>query len=226
MYQMGRTTDLVNLYRGTPLAHKNINLNVFYLAPIGAAPAVAGIDAVINNHIASANAAAGYIRAGITFTRTNPAATVATQNAAGQSLLLPVTPEVPVARQGNFADGGIGATRLIAYCNASGGQARSIDVVYLDHYDQDDVQGRTFRAGADYNGATSTRPIVTVTLNPPAGGVATYPTTLAHELGHALTGDPDHSADGSILMAGGANRTAANTLTDGQIAWFRNNASA
>jgi hypothetical protein len=67
------------------------------------------------------------------------------------------------------------------------------------------------------------RPIVTVTLYPPAAGFATQPTTLAHELGHALTGDPDHSRDADCLMAGGNIRNAQNTLSDGRVGWFRNN---
>lgn len=177
-YQPSRNIDLAALAAHNALAPRNLSLNVFYLAPVGAAPAVGPIDAVINNHIQNANNAAGYQAANITFARTNPAATVAAQTAAGDSLLLPAIPAVPVAHQGAFADGGVGGPRLITYCNASGGAANSIDVVYLDRYDQPDVQGRTFRAGANYNGAVPARSIVTVTLNPPPGGAATYPTTL------------------------------------------------
>jgi hypothetical protein len=223
MYQMQRTVDLTALVAGHALVPRNIALNIFYLAPVGAAPAVGPIDAIINGHIAAANAAAGYLQAGTTFARANAAATVATQTAANESILLPAIGAVPVHLQGRFADGGIGGPRLITYCNASGGAANSIDVVYLDHFDQADVQGRTFRAGADYGGTVAARPIVTVTLNPPAAGAATYATTLAHELGHALTGDPDHSADATNLMAGGAIRNGIDNLSEGQRLWFRNN---
>ena len=223
-YQPPRTADIVALGGALPaLAPKNVSLNIFYLVPVGAAPVVGPIDVIINAHIANANNAAGYQRAGINFARTNPAATVVSQTAAGDSILLPAVLAVPAHLQGKFADGGNGGPRLITYCNASAGAANSIDVVYLDHYDQNDVQGRTFRAGKDYGGVTPTRPIVTVTLNPPAAGVATQPTTLAHELGHALTSDADHSLDANCLMAGGAIRNAADTLSDGLVGWFRNN---
>jgi hypothetical protein len=225
--QPARTADILAASSVHPvLAPKNVALNIFYLVPVGAAPSaleLLGVDVRISAHINQANNAPGYEQAGITFYRTNAAAVVARQTAAGQSILLPVAADVPVASRGRFADGGNGGPRLITYCNASGGAAKSIDVVYLDHYDQADVQGRTFRAGVDYGGSIPARPIVTVTLNPPADGNATYPTTLAHELGHALTSDPDHSLDASCLMAGGAIRNGNNTLSPGLIGWFRNN---
>jgi hypothetical protein len=66
-------------------------------------------------------------------------------------------------------------------------------------------------------------PIVTVTLNSPVGGGATYPATLAHELGHAITGCPAHIQDGNNLMSGGAIRNGTNNLSDGQISRFRKN---
>lgn len=222
-YQVARTKDIVDLANAAALAPKAVQINVFYLAPVGAAPAVAAVDAVVNNHIGAANNAAGYQRAGISFVRTNAHAVVATQTAAGDSLLLPAIAAVPAAMRGKFADGGVGGPRLVIYSNASGGAAGTIDVVYLDHYDQVDVQGRTFRAGADYAGQTPTRPIITVTLNPQAPVAPTYQTTLAHEMGHALTGYSDHSVDPNSLMAAGAIRNGTNAMTDGMIGWFRNN---
>jgi hypothetical protein len=222
-----RAADIISLGDPHPaLAQKNVSLNIFYLVPANAAPAfgaVAAVDTLVNTHITNANSAAGFQRANITFARTNAVATLASQTAAGDSILLPAVPAVPVNQRGKFADGGNGGPRLITYCNASAGAANSIDVVYLDNYDQADVQGRTFRAGVDYGGSTPARPIVTVTRNPPADGVATHPTTLAHELGHALTRDPDHSHDANNLMAGGAIRNGSNRLSDGLIGWFRNN---
>jgi hypothetical protein len=223
-YQTSRNADIVALRGDQPaLTPKQVSLNIFYLVAIGAAPGVGPIDVTIDNHITQANNAVGYRRARITFARTNAAATLVSQTPAGDSILLSASSEVPARGQGKFADGGVGGPRLITYCNASGGAPGSIDVVYLDHYDQLDVQGRTFRAGKDYGAATPNRPIVTVTLSPPAAGSATQPTTLAHELGHALTGDPDHSLDASCLMAGGAIRNANDTLSDGLVGWFRNN---
>lgn len=221
-YQALRNADLAALATGRALAPKNITLNIYYLAPQGAAPALGPTDAVIDAHILHANNAV-YQRASITFVRANAVAIVATQTAANESILAPAIPAVPLALQGAFADGGQGGPRLITYCNATLVAANSIDVVYCERYDQNDVMGRTFRAGQDYNGTIPARPIVTVTLNPPPGGIATYPATLAHELGHALTGEPGHSIDANNLMAGGAIRNGNDTLSDPQLAWFRNN---
>src|SRR5262245_31425606 len=223
LHQMGRSNDFNRIANNQALLGKNVTLNVYYLAPMGANPNVGPIDAIINQHILNANALPAYQQAGLTFIRSNPAATVVTENALHESMLLPAIPSVPVAAQGKFAEGGIGGRRFIEYCNATAAAAGSIDVVYADHFDQPDVQGRTYRAGSDNVGATPARPIVAVTFNPPVGRAATYPTTLAHELGHALTGDADHSIDGNNLMSGGAIRNANNQLTHGQIAWFRNN---
>jgi hypothetical protein len=136
---------------------------------------------------------------------------------------MPNIDAVPLAQRDKFADGGNGGERLIKYMNASGAGANTVDVVYLDNYEtaQNDVQGRAYRTN-DQTLAPN-RPIVTVTLNPPVGGGATYPTTLAHELGHAITGCPAHIQDANNLMSGGAIRNGTNSLSDGQISWFRNN---
>lgn len=209
-YQQARTRDITNLARGTALAEKHVSLNVFYLAPVGADIALADIDFKIDSHIDNANAANGYKQAKIHFERTNTSATVASQTEAG-----------PFLYNEKFYDQGNEAKRLITYCNASGGAANSIDVVYLSHYDQEpEVEGKTYRSDTYYGGGwqKATRPIVTVTLS---GTRETYRTTLAHELGHALTGEGKHSKDPDNLMAGTRNGT--NNLTHGQIGWFRNN---
>ncbi len=223
-YQPLRTADLMQMARRGALSPKTIAINVLYLAPVGAAPNVGPIDAIINGHIAQANACAGFMRAGLSVARSSAVAVVATQTAAGESILNPVSPAVPVAKQGRLAEGGEGGRRLIRYCNALAAAPGSVDVVYADHFDQDDVQGRTYRAGSESLGIAPNRPIVAITLNPPAGGAATYATTLAHELGHALTGCPDHSTDPANLMCGGGSRSGSNQLSDGQVAWLRNNA--
>lgn len=222
-HQANRNVDLAALHANGALVQRTVRLNVFYLAPIGANPNLGPIDQVIDQHILNANQLACYQRAHITFQRVNGVATVASQTNNGRSILMPSVNEVPVNQQGKFADGGIGGERLIEYMDNSGGGANTIDVVYLDHYEnaQDDVQGRAYRTN-DANQAPN-RPIVTVTLNPPVGGAATYPTTLAHELGHAITGCPAHIHDGNNLMCGGNARNGTNNLSDGQIAWLRNN---
>ena len=222
-FQPNRTTDLVALHTNTPLVQRTVRLNVYYLSPIGSNPNVVPIDAIINQHIMNANQLACYQRAGMTFQRVNPAATVATQTANGASILLPAVQAVPLHNQGKFADGGMGGQRLVEYLDASGAGANTVDVVYLDNYEtaQNDVQGRAYRTN-DTTLAPD-RPIVTITLNPPVGGGATYPTTLAHELGHALTGCPAHIGDANNLMSAGNARNGTNSLSDGQIAWLRNN---
>ena len=225
-FQANRTTDLIALRANTPLVQRTVRLNVYYLAPIGANPVVGPVDQVINQHIMNANQLACYQRARITFQRVNAVATVARQTASGGSILLPAVTAVPLNQRGKFADGGMGGQRLVEYLNASGAGANTADVVYLDDYEtaQNDVQGRAYRTN-DMTLAPN-RPIVTVTLNPPVGGAGTYPTTLAHELGHAITGCPAHIQDGNNLMSGGSIRNGTNNLSDGQIAWFRNNPSA
>jgi hypothetical protein len=222
-YQANRSTDLTALHAAGALAPKIVRVNVYYLAPIGANPNVGPTDIIIDQHITNANLLACYIRANMTFQRVNGVAIVASQTATGGSILLPNIEAVPVAQRGKFADGGMGGQRLVEYMNASGAGANTVDVAYLDNYEtaQNDVQGRAYRTN-DQTLAPN-RPIVTVTLNPPIGGGATYPTTLAHELGHAITGCPAHIADANNLMSGGAIRNGTNNLSDGQISWFRNN---
>ena len=106
---------------------------------------------------------------------------------------------------------------------ATGVETADMDVVYVDAFDQADIQGRTFRALADYAGHVPLRPIIAIRLTPVVGGAATHPTTLLHEFGHALCSEPSHSTVPSNLMSDGANRTGVDALTDGQMAWFCNN---
>lgn len=216
--QAQRTADIVAAGAGNAIAARTVTVNVFVLTTVGGPqPAV---NATINAHINNANNSQGYIAAALTVNRSSPNIQyVSSHN--GQSILL-TSPPAPPTMAGKIQDSQQGGVRLIHVCNAAalGGQ---VDVVYVPDFDQNDVQGRTFRAGQNYLGAVPVRPIVTVTLNPPAGPPPTYPTTLAHELGHALTGDPNHSNDANNLMAGGAIRAGVDNLNLGQIAWFRRN---
>lgn len=215
-----RNLSIVRAAAGLALAQKTITANVFYIAPVGAAPVPAPIDAIIDAHILTANTLGSFVAAGIRVQRSNAVATVLT-NHGGQSLLL--TAPAPLAMIGKFQDSAAGGERLIAECGAVPRPGR-VDIVYLDEYDQADIQGRTFRAGQSYGPAVPVRPIVTVRLTPAAGGGASHPTTLVHELGHALTGDSGHSADAAMLMASGNIRGAVNDLSPGHVGWFRHNA--
>ena len=223
-YGPARRTDLFSLSDGLQMNPRRVQVNVIYLTPAGSTPNVGTIDATINDHLNAANNV--YQAAGISIVRTNPVVQVVSQTPTGESILLANVPEVPAQMQGKFAAQGRSGERLIQHCNQPGPGANTIDVVYVSEYDENDVQGKTYRAGAEYAGGIPNRPIVTVRLTPPAQGAATHRTTLAHELGHALTGEENHSSERGCLMASGPNRTAANTLSDGHIVWLRHNSYA
>ena len=144
------------------------------------------------------------------------------QDQNGVSFLLTAQMGAPVQVQGTFQDSMGGGNRLIDYCNTLPRTA-DVDVVYVPAFDQDDIQGRTFRAGVGQNNHVPLRPIITVRVTPPQGAGATHPTTLAHEMGHALCTEPGHSASANELMTAGHNRNGTNSLTLGQMAWFCNN---
>jgi len=222
--QPQRLTDLNTLNIMGTLTPKNISLNFFYLAPVGTSVAtrkLANVDLLIDHHVTNANAV--YQHASIVFARSHPTVRVATQTANGHSILTPERDTIAPRYHGTYGVQGTNRDYLITYCNERVGAAEnSIDVVYLDNYYDMDALGNTIRANHNYGGFTAHRPICTVTLNPPPAGV-NYGTTLAHELGHALSGFASHSVDPNNLMAGGAIRTGVNFLSDGQIAWYRNN---
>ncbi|HQU28880.1 MAG: hypothetical protein KC563_01200 [Nitrospira sp.] len=229
MFEPQRNADLSNLaaHGVGGLPPRLMTVNVYFLIPVGMALGVAdaeGINGRINQHIANANQDRAFRDGNLTVERRNKNLILVSQTAQGQSILAPDLPQVPQHLRRTFSTEGSCRDRLITYCNAvQGVPAGSIDVVYLNHYDQADVQGYTLRAGQDYNGYVPARPIVTITMNPPNEGMATYPTTLAHELGHALTGCGEHVPNGESLMAAGNNRNGEDQLTHGQLAWFRNN---
>ena len=197
---------------------RTIRINRLLIKPN--AGAVSAVDAAaIGQQIQSANAAAAFQGAQIDVA-TVGAITRIHQDANNQPFLL--GPAAPLALQGSFQDSAVGGERLIDYCNSLQHDA-DMDVVFLDAFDQSDVQGRTFRALNSYNGHAPRRPIVAVRLTPVAGGAATHPTTLLHELGHALCSEPSHSLAPDNLMAGGAIRSGVDQLSPGQMAWFCNN---
>jgi hypothetical protein len=197
---------------------RTILVNQLLIKP--AAGAVPPADAVaINQQIQNANASVAFQGAQITVTTVG--ATVRLhQDTNNQPFLL--GPPAPVAVQDTFQDSAGGGERLIDYCNNLPRTA-DMDLVFVDAFDANDIQGRTFRAGCNYNGHTPQRPIVVVRLTPVVGGAATHPTTLLHELGHALSSEPSHSAQADNLMAGGAIRSGVDQISLGQAAWFCNN---
>jgi hypothetical protein len=212
--------DIIAFANGQLLLQKQLNVNVYFIAPIGANPNLGPIDLVIDQHIATANISRAFQDAHVTVARTNAVAHLITQNAAHESLLL-THPPAPNNMAGKFQDSTDGGCRLIQVCNAAGGAG--VDVVYLDEFDQNDIQGRTFRAGQNYLGDVPLRPIVTVRLTPAVGGAPTHGTTLVHELGHAISSNAEHTNDGDNLMASGAMRNGNNRLKSSQIGWYRNN---
>jgi hypothetical protein len=79
-FQVQRNQDILAAGNGAALAPKTVTVNVYYLHPMGAPPAVALIglvDAAVNNHLLQA----GHVYAGshIQFARSNPAATPISQ---------------------------------------------------------------------------------------------------------------------------------------------------
>jgi hypothetical protein len=199
---------------------RTVRMNVI-LIKTSNAPAPQNALGTINNHIQTANALACYQQAQLTLARVGNVAQIH-QNAQGVSFLLTAQMGAPQNVQGTFQDSAGGGDRLIDYCNALPRTA-DVDVVYVPGFDQDDVQGRTFRATVGQSGHIPQRPIIAVSLVPGQGGGATHATTLAHEMGHALCTEPAHSASANELMTAGHNRNGNNDLTLGQMAWFCNN---
>lgn len=175
----------------------------------------------ITNHIQIANALGSYQAAQLNLQQVGGIMQVH-QNPQGAGFLLTQAMGAPNNMWGLFQDSAGCGDRLIDYCNTLPRNA-DVDVVYVPGYDQNDVQGRTFRATVGQNGHIPLRPIVTVRLTPAMGGGATFSTTLAHEMGHALCTEPAHCADPNDLMTAGHNRNGNNNLTLGEMAWFCNN---
>ena len=200
---------------------RTVRLNCM-LMKVDANQVIANGHNTINNQIGIANAMASYQAAQLTLNRVGNITEI-WEDHNNDSFLLTAAMGAPVNMQGKFQDSAGGGRRLIDYCNGLN-TVRDVDIVYLASFDQNDVQGRTLRAGNDYNGHVPVLPIITVRLTPANGGDATHPTTLAHEMGHALCSEPLHSAAAAELMTNGGNRNGNNVLTLGQQAWFCNSA--
>lgn len=88
-----------------------------------------------------------------------------------------------------------------------------VDVYYLADFYSADVKGVTVRPNGQpegYSGRPPVRPVIVL------NAVQSDPSTLAHELGHALLDDGSHDPNRENLMAAGAARTG-NTLTADQV---------
>lgn len=201
--------DVVALARGTALAPKTATVKTYYCVPPGSAFTRGAIDGTINNHLVTANGL--FNPAGVQVTRVNTQA-------------LPIPAQFnnrPVLTNGRFDEVRESAFVLVKFLNTQAGA--SMHVVYIERFQDDDVQGFCCRRGGTYSGATADRPIVVVTLTPPGAGAATYNTTLAHELTHGLTTEGTHADNPDSLMAGGANRNGTNDTSLALLAWLRNN---
>lgn len=212
--------DIIAAANGQALGQKTIRINVYYIDVVGANPNLVPIDVIVNQQITTANTSPAFQAAHLTITRLNANATLITETAAHESLLL-TNPPAPPTMAGKFQDSTTGGDRLMTLLNANGGAG--VDVVFLQEYDQNDIQGRAFRVGQAYNGVSCNRPIVTMRTTPAVGGGATHATTLLHEICHAIAGNGDHVTDPSNLMASGGIRNGRNELASGQIGWYRNN---
>ena len=204
---------------------RTVDINVIILTPVGAAvPAL--VAAKVATDILNANACLGYQQAALTLNNIAAGGHTHITQHAGNSILLTNPPAPPAAAGKINPDSNISGERLINYCNSLAGlPAHTVDVVYVPDFELPGVSGRTFRAGQTYcpGAVTPTRPIVMMNANPPAAAALTSPTTLAHELGHAICNNGEHDSDGNTLMADGNNRTAINALSVGQRAWMCSN---
>jgi len=88
-----------------------------------------------------------------------------------------------------------------------------VDVYYLASFYSEDVRGVTVRPNGQPEGYTGRPPIRPVIV---LNAIQTDPSTLAHELGHALLDDGSHVPDSANLMSAGGTRTGT-TLTPDQV---------
>lgn len=205
-----RAADILAMANGTALAPKAAGVRIFSLVPQGSAFTADRINALINIHLVSANAL--FNPAGLTVTRLND-----------RPLPIPATVNNrPVLDNGRFDELRESPFLLLKHLNAQR-SAANVNVIYVERFKDDDVQGFTCRKGNVYSGSTADVPAVVVTLTPPPAGAATYGTTLAHELGHAIMGEGTHANDPDSLMAGGANRNGTNEMSLAMLSWLRNN---
>src|SRR5262249_32819664 len=143
----------------------------------------------------------------LTVVRRNAVSTVtsradATQGATRTNSLLDFTPDpntIPDAERQNLAAFQASAgkfsmdarARIAAWLNGKAMPANTVDLVYVPTFAEDDAQGLTTRPNSTGLATTPNRPYVTIGWSPLNAGqfpmaATTFPTTLAHELLHAL----------------------------------------
>jgi hypothetical protein len=215
--------DIESVAKGRTLSSKEIHINVYYLDQVGATPDLNGVEKIIKDQIDNANNSGSFQNAELQIVRTNAKA----------ALISTAANNRPVLHEGKLHEGGLGGGLLIEALNAIPGEG--VDVVFLEKYEKDDVQGYTFQMSKEWDNSVNpkhqstispARPIVTVRTTAVAGGNKTHSTTLMHEICHAVSGNGDHSQDGDNLMADGGERAkkgVKNDLSLGQIGWYRNN---
>lgn len=219
-HHAAREADLVALVNGPPAIAKTVNLNVFYIEAVGANTVVGPIDAEVNRQIAAANALPAYVAANLQVARSNPNVTLLSTR--GNNV------NNPILVNGNFREDARSVWELIQELDGQVAPAGTVDLVMVDNMSGNDVQGFTCRMSGLYSNRTPQhRPIVLVRLTPAlmnnGAPSPTHATTLAHELGHALTDTADHSTDANDLMSAGSIRAALDRLSDAEKAWFRQN---
>jgi hypothetical protein len=201
------------------------------------------IDTMIDTHLQNADQLYAAHGMNLTVVRTNNASTVSSkintlQGETRTNSLLDFTPdpnaltagELPYlnnfnALAGKFSD--TARSRVAAWLNAKALPATGVDLVYVPEFAEDDAQGLTTRPNSTGLDTTPRRPYVTIGWNPLNAvafptAAATFPTTLAHELLHALMDEGTHTPDANNLMAGGSNRNGTNQISVAQMAIARN----
>ena len=202
----------------------------------------ANIDAMIDAHLLAANTLYAAQGMALTVVRRNGVSTVSsrvdpTQEATRTNSLLDFTPDPltisdglrPYLPQLQASAGKFSMdarSRVATWLNGKAVPANTVDLVYVPTFAEDDAQGLTTRPHSTGLATVPHRPYVTIGWNPLNAATfptaaTTFPTTLAHELLHALMDEGTHTGDANNLMAGGANRNGTNTIGMGQMAISR-----
>ncbi len=215
-----READLLALANGHNIVARTVNLNVFYIEAVNANTNLGPIDAEVNRQIAAANGLPSYMTANLQVARSNAQATLLSMR--NNDVNHPI-----LDNNGNFREDARSVWELIQELNTQN-LPGAVDLVMVDSLSGNDVQGFTCRrAGLYSNVQPAQRPIVLVRMTPAlmnnGAPSPTHATTLAHELGHALTDTADHSLNPNDLMSAGSIRGAVDQLSHAEMAWFRRN---
>ncbi len=217
--------------KGSPgeLPPMKVVLKTYALCVVGAeAGPIPDLDDLIDEHVEQANAVFNQNGASLTILRGTPRAEVIScikkeDGDTADNSFLNASSLPGYFKKGLFGD--LGRANLARYFNATPALFKnSVEVVYVPEFDQDDVQGVTTRPSTKDVKVKPQRPFVAINRTMKSG--TTYPSTLVHELVHALIDNGDHSSDEDNLMAEGSKRNGKNALTFGQICALRSNPTA